>query len=144
MWITESLNHRMAWVEKDHNDHLVSTPCYVQGHPPLDQAAHSHIQPGICSTNRLCRNFTFQLLKFRFHHLLATALTNSFNSSTRWILNFHQMFNWKKCQTHLFLLCNILSVRRGINVNSGSWSSIFFNYCKAPWLSFGPHQPELS
>ena len=31
----------MAWVEKDHNDHLVSTPCYVQGHQPADQAAQS-------------------------------------------------------------------------------------------------------
>ena len=27
----EELNHRMAWVEKDHKGHLVSTPCYVQG-----------------------------------------------------------------------------------------------------------------
>jgi len=31
----------MAWVEKDHNDHRVSTPCYVQGCQPLDQAAQS-------------------------------------------------------------------------------------------------------
>jgi len=31
----------MAWVEKDHNDHLVSTPCYVQGRQPPDQAAQS-------------------------------------------------------------------------------------------------------
>ena len=37
----------MAWVEKDHNDHLVSTPCYVQGRQPPDQAARSHIQPGL-------------------------------------------------------------------------------------------------
>jgi len=37
----------MAWVEKDHNDHLVSTPCYVQGHQPADQAAQSPIQPGL-------------------------------------------------------------------------------------------------
>ena len=37
----------MAWVEKDHNDHLVSTPCYVQGSQPLDQAAQSQIQPGL-------------------------------------------------------------------------------------------------
>jgi len=27
----------MLWVEKDHIDHLVSTPCYVQGHQPPDQ-----------------------------------------------------------------------------------------------------------
>jgi len=37
----------MAWVEKDHNDNLVSTPCYVQGCQPLDQAVQSHIQPGL-------------------------------------------------------------------------------------------------
>ena len=37
----------MAWVEKDHNDHRVSTPCYVQGRQPPDQAAQSHIQPGL-------------------------------------------------------------------------------------------------
>ena len=37
----------MVWVEKDHSDHLVSTPSYVQDHQPLDQAAQSHIQPGL-------------------------------------------------------------------------------------------------
>ena len=36
----------MAWIEKDQNDHWVSTPCYVQGRQPPDQAAQSHIQPG--------------------------------------------------------------------------------------------------
>ena len=45
--VKESQNHRVAWVEKDHNDHLVSTPCYVQGRQPADQAAQSHIQPGL-------------------------------------------------------------------------------------------------
>ena len=34
----------MAWVEKNHDTHLVSTPCYVQGRQPADQ---SHIQPGL-------------------------------------------------------------------------------------------------
>jgi len=37
----------MPWVEKDHNAHWVPTPCYVQGHYPPDQAAQSHIQPGL-------------------------------------------------------------------------------------------------
>ena len=37
----------MAWVEKDHNAHLVSTPCYVQGCQPPDRAAQSHSQPGL-------------------------------------------------------------------------------------------------
>jgi len=43
----QTKNHRMAWVEKDHNDHLVPTPCYVQGRQPADRAAQSHIQPGL-------------------------------------------------------------------------------------------------
>ena len=37
----------MAWVEKDHDDHPVPTPCYVQGRQPPDQAAQSHIQSGL-------------------------------------------------------------------------------------------------
>ena len=37
----------MAWVEKDHSDHLISTPCHVQGRQPPDRAAQSHIQPGL-------------------------------------------------------------------------------------------------
>jgi len=42
-----SQNHRLAWVEKHHNDHPVPTPCYVQGRQPPGQAAQSHIQPGL-------------------------------------------------------------------------------------------------
>lgn len=46
--ILSGLNHRTAWVEKDHSEHLVSTPpCCVQGHQPLEQAAQSHVQPGL-------------------------------------------------------------------------------------------------
>jgi len=37
----------MAWVEEDNSDHLVLNPYYVQGHQPLNQAAQSHIQPGL-------------------------------------------------------------------------------------------------
>jgi len=37
----------MAWVEKDHNARLVPTPCCVQGRQAPDQAAQSHIQPGL-------------------------------------------------------------------------------------------------
>jgi len=43
----ESQNLRMARVEKDHSAHPVPTPCYVQGRQPADQAAQSHIQPGL-------------------------------------------------------------------------------------------------
>ena len=45
--VIESQTHRMAWVEKDHNAHLVPTLCCVQGSQPADQAAQSHIQPGL-------------------------------------------------------------------------------------------------
>ena len=31
--IIESQHHRMAWVEKDHNDHLISTPLLCAGPP---------------------------------------------------------------------------------------------------------------
>ena len=39
----------MAWVEKDHNDHPVSAPLLCAGLPTArpDQAAQSHIQPGL-------------------------------------------------------------------------------------------------
>ena len=37
----------MAWVAKSHSAHPVPTPCYVQGRQPADQAAQSHIQPGL-------------------------------------------------------------------------------------------------
>ena len=42
----------MAWVEKDHNAYLISTPCYVQGRQPPDQAAQSFKCPqgGLRST----------------------------------------------------------------------------------------------
>ena len=40
-------SYRMAWVEKDHSVHLVSTPCCVQGRQSAAQAAQSHIQPGL-------------------------------------------------------------------------------------------------
>ena len=48
-WVTyiiEPQNHRMAWVEKDVKDHLVSTSCHTQGCQTLDQAAQSHIFHG--------------------------------------------------------------------------------------------------
>jgi len=64
----------MGWVEKDHNGHLVSTPCSVQGRQPPDQAAQSHIQPGL---ERLqgwgIHNILRQPVTVR-HHLLCKKL----------------------------------------------------------------------
>ena len=51
--VIESQNHRMAWVEKDHSDHPVSTPCYVQGCQPPDQAAQITRSEFACD-QRLC------------------------------------------------------------------------------------------
>ena len=45
--IVNLYNHRMVWVGRDLKDHLVPTPLPGQGHPPLDQGAQSHIQPGL-------------------------------------------------------------------------------------------------
>ena len=54
-WTSSSIEsyHRMSWVEKEHSAHPVPTPCYVQGRQPADQAAQSHIQPGLeCSRRK--------------------------------------------------------------------------------------------
>ena len=40
-----SINHRMAWVEKDLKDHLLSTPLPMGHIQPVDQATQSHNQP---------------------------------------------------------------------------------------------------
>jgi len=37
----------MVCVGGDLSDHFIPTPCYRQGHLPLDQVAHSPIQPGL-------------------------------------------------------------------------------------------------
>ena len=41
-----NFNHKIVWVGQDLSDDLVPTPCYRQGHLPVDQVAHSAIQPG--------------------------------------------------------------------------------------------------
>ena len=69
----------MAWVEKDHNDHRVSTPCYVQGHQPPDQAAQSHIQPGPeCLQGWGIHNLLGQPVPVRHHPLGEIKLENFF------------------------------------------------------------------
>lgn len=40
-------SHRMVWVGRDLKAHLAPTPCHGQGHPPPDQVAQIHIQPGL-------------------------------------------------------------------------------------------------
>ena len=69
MKIIESQNHRKAWVEKAHNDHPVPTPCYVQGRQPADQAAQSHIQPGLeCLQGWGIHTSLGSLLKYHASH----------------------------------------------------------------------------
>ena len=38
--IIKSQNHGMTWVEMDLKDHLVPTPCLVQGYQKLNQALY--------------------------------------------------------------------------------------------------------
>jgi len=67
----------MAWVEKAHNDPRVSTPCYVQGHQPADQAAQSHIQPGLeCLRGWGTHNLLGQPVPVLHHPLCEKLLPN--------------------------------------------------------------------
>jgi len=67
----------MAWVEKDHNDHRVPTPCYVQGSQPPDQAAQSHIQPGLeCLQGWGIHSLLGQTVPVRHHSLCEKLLPN--------------------------------------------------------------------
>ena len=71
----------MAWVEKYHNDHLVSTPPppprYVQGRQRLDQAAQSHIHPRLeCLQGWDIHNLLGQPVPVRDHPLCVKLLPN--------------------------------------------------------------------
>jgi len=77
----------MAWVEKDHNAHLIPMPCYVQGHQPADQAAQSHIQPGLeCLQGWGIHNVGFRAQILQHRSLVKIpfipALHSSFGSSS--------------------------------------------------------------
>jgi len=77
-----SQHHRMAWAEKDHNAHLISTPCYVQGCQPPDQAVQSHIQPGLEHISEphfslTCTHKTFKELPSQFSVPITTTLCTS-------------------------------------------------------------------
>ena len=64
-------SHRMVCVGRDLSDHLVPTLCYRQGHLPLDQVAHSPIQPGLeCFQGGGIRNLTGQLVPVSHHFQL--------------------------------------------------------------------------
>lgn len=45
-WNLWEENHRISCVEKDHNHHLVSTPCYVQGHMGIQMGWWGQRVPG--------------------------------------------------------------------------------------------------
>jgi len=77
----------MAWLEKEHNDHLVSTPLLWQGHQTPDQAAQSHIQPGLeCLQGWGIHNLPGQPVPVR-HHPLCEKLPPKLPTPT---LNFYE------------------------------------------------------
>ena len=57
----------MAWIEKVHNDHQVSTPLLCAGSPTTDQAAQSHLQPGLECLQEwgIFQDFTLLLVKVK-------------------------------------------------------------------------------
>jgi len=72
----------MGWVEKNYIDHLISTPCYVQHRQPADQAAQSHIQPGLeC------------LQGWGIHSLLGQPVPVSFRSALVLLIGLMNLFN---------------------------------------------------
>ena len=96
----------MAWVEKDCNAHPVPTPCYVQGHQPADQAAQSHIQPGLeC------------LQGWGIHSLLGQPVQCV---TTLWVKNFHLISNLNLPCLSLKPFPLILSLSTLINSHSPS------------------------
>ena len=67
----------MAW---DFKDPLVSTPCYMQSQQPPDQAAQSHIQPGLECLQGWGIHILFrQPVPVRHHPLVNFLLTSKLN-----------------------------------------------------------------
>jgi len=70
----------MVGIEKDHNDHRVSTPCYVQGPQPPDQAAQSHIQPGL----EWLQEWSVHTLLGNLFQCVTTLCVKNFFLNDRW------------------------------------------------------------
>ena len=116
----------MAWVEKDHNDHPVPTPCYVQGRQPADQAAQSHIQPGLeC------------LQGWGIHSLLGQPVQCV---TTLWVKNFLLISNLSLTCFNLNPFPPVLSLSTHVNSLSPSCLYAPFKYWKAAMRS---HQSLL-
>lgn len=52
--------HRMVWVEKDHNDHLISTPLLCAGSPITTPGCQYCILP-VCMEKNSCSKFVYYL-----------------------------------------------------------------------------------
>ena len=111
----------MAWVEKDHNDHRVSTPCYVQGRQPADQAAQSHIQPGLGC-----------LQGWGIHSLLGQPVQCV---TTLWVKNFLLISNLNLPCLSLKPFPLVLSLFTLVNSRSPSCLYTPFKYWKATMRS---------
>ena len=123
----------MAWVQKDHSDHLVSTPCYVQGRQPPDQAAQSHIQPGLeC------------LQGWGIHNLLGQPVQCV---TTLWGKNFRLISNLNFLCLSLKPFPLVLSLSTFIKSCSPSCLYGPFKYWKAtmrpPWILLFSKQAQL-
>ena len=120
----------MAWVEKDHNAHPVSTPCYVQGRQPLNQAAQSHIQPGLeclqMALGRGIHNLLGQLVPVRHHP---------------WVKKFLLISNLNLPCLSLLPFPLVLSLSTHVNSYTPSCLYTPFKYWKATMRSSHLHPP---
>jgi len=90
----------MAWVERDHNAHWGSPssppPCYVQGRQSQEQAALSHIQPGLeCLQGWGIHNLLGQPVPVRHHSLCEKLPPNFQNSSYIFLKNTSYLWFFK-------------------------------------------------
>ena len=120
-----SQNHRMAWVEKDHNDHRVSTPRLCANHQRI--ANHQ---------SRLPRATSSLALNASSDGTSTTSLGNLFQCiTTLWVKNFLLISNLNRpC---LSLRPSLLVLPLSTLKNSRSPSSLYapFKYWKATMRS---------
>ena len=82
-------NHRKAWVEKDHNDHWVSTPLLCAGSPTARPRSHWHIERclkgfGLQVNNEYNKNSDKKIIGINNGcHMKETTVSQMMHSSVR-------------------------------------------------------------
>ena len=120
-----SQNHRMAWVEKDHNDHRVSTPRLCANHQRI--ANHQ---------SRLPRATSSVVLNASSDGTSTTSLGNLFQCiTTLWVKNFLLISNLNLPCLSLRPFPLVLSLSTLVNSHNPSCLCAPFKYWKATMRS---------